>query len=46
VLPAFDVPADLTAATLRFGGAAAFPDGAVADFGAGRLDFPFAIAAG
>ena len=46
VLPVFDVPAGFTAGTLTFSGVAAFPDGAVADFGAGRLDFPIAIAAG
>ena len=46
VLPAFDVPADLTSAVLRFGGTATFRDGAVVDFGTGRLDFPIAISAG
>jgi hypothetical protein len=46
VLPGFDVPADLTSAVLRFGGTATFRDGAAADFGTGRLDFPIAITAG
>ncbi|MBB3677857.1 hypothetical protein [Modestobacter versicolor] len=46
VLPAFDVPADFTAGMLLFGGVATFPDGAVADFGGGRLDVPIGIPAG
>src|SRR3954468_3624211 len=46
VLPGFDVPAGFTTGTLTFAGVGTFPDGAVADFGAGRLDFPIAIPAG
>jgi hypothetical protein len=46
VLPAFEVPAGFTAGTLTFAGVATFPDGATADFGAGRLDIPIAIPAG
>ncbi|WP_369139388.1 hypothetical protein [Modestobacter versicolor] len=46
VLLAFDVPADLTAAVLRVGGSATFPDGAVVDLGTGRLDVPIAVPAG
>jgi len=46
VLPAFDVPADLTSAVVGFAGAATFPDGAVADFGTGRLDFDVAVLPG
>jgi len=46
VLPAFDVPAGFTTGTLTVAGVATFPDGAVADFGAGRLDVPLAIPAG
>jgi hypothetical protein len=46
VLPAFLVPADFTDGVIGFGGAATFPDGAVADFGAGRLEFPIAFPAG
>jgi hypothetical protein len=46
VLPAFDVPAGFTAGTLTFAGVATFPDGATADFGAGRLDLPIEIPAG
>jgi hypothetical protein len=46
VLPAFDVPAGFTDGTLTFAGVGSFPDGAVADFGPGRLDFPIGIAAG
>jgi hypothetical protein len=46
VLPAFDVPAGFTTGVISFGGIANFPDGAVADYGPGRLDFPLTIAAG
>ena len=46
VLPAFQVPADFTDGVIGFSGAATFPDGAVADFGAGRLEFPIAFPAG
>ena len=46
VLPAFEVPADLTTAVVGFQGAATFPDGAVADFGTGRLDFSTAVQPG
>lgn len=45
VLPAFDVPAGFTDGVIGFGGIATFPDAAVADFGAGRLDFPLSIPA-
>ena len=46
VLPAFDVPADFTTGVVTFQGIATFPDGAVADFGPGRLDFPVTLPAG
>jgi hypothetical protein len=44
--PAFDVPAGFTDGVITFAGVATFPDSAVADFGAGRLDFPISLAAG
>ena len=46
VLPAFDVPADLTTGVLGFQGAAVFPDGAIADFGTGRLDVAVTVLPG
>jgi hypothetical protein len=45
VLAAFDVPAGFTDGVIGFGGIATFPDAAVADFGAGRLDFPLSVPA-
>lgn len=46
VLAAFEVPAGLTTAVVGFRGAATFPDGAVADFGTGRLAFDVAVLPG